>query len=364
MGDKLANVLIVFIMVVILGLGGIFYTKVADGENYALENSTTYSQMLQENGNTALNQEDNDIIESIIDTNYTMGTKEYMELHNNRYYYKNLDDGAKAIYDAILNNIDKLKTGNAVINIDYDFREILNNGNGRIDNYYEDAINAVSLDVPYLFYINFSKMELRVETKTNIFGATYKLYINSGGNENYFADGFDTSTQVDVALSQIELAKEQIKTTINGTDYDKVCSLHDLLIEYMEYSNASNQKATIYGGLIEKKGVCEAYARIYKTILDEMGIENILVTGTATNSNKITEEHMWNDVKLNGKWYAVDVTWDDPIIIGGGHITSDIKHRYFLKGSQDFYTNHSEKLTISRSNKVFPLPVLDINNYR
>ena len=56
---------------------------------------------------------------------------------------------------------------------------------------------------------------------------------------------------------------------------------------------------------------------------------------------------MWNYVKLDGKWYAVDTTWDDPVIVGGGIASEETKHRYFLKGSKDFYKNHEEKFTIS-----------------
>lgn len=98
----------------------------------------------------------------------------------------------------------------------------------------------------------------------------------------------------------------------------------------MYYNSDSNQKATVYGALVEAKGVCEAYSRAYKYILDDLGIENILVTGTAVNSTGVSEEHMWNYVKVNGKWYAVDVTWDDPIVVGGGTLSEETKHKYFL----------------------------------
>ena len=98
----------------------------------------------------------------------------------------------------------------------------------------------------------------------------------------------------------------------------------------MYYNSDSNQKATVYGAFVEAKGVCEAYSRAYKYILDDLGIENILVTGTAVNSTGASEEHMWNYVKVNGNWYAVDVTWDDPIVVGGGTLSEEAKHKYFL----------------------------------
>ena len=131
----------------------------------------------------------------------------------------------------------------------------------------------------------------------------------------------------------------------------------------MEYDMSSNNKANVYGAMVEKKGVCESYARTMKYILDDMGIESILVTGTATNSNGRTEDHMWNDIKVDGNWYALDATWDDPVIIGGGKANDEIKHRYFLIGSRDLYKNHSEKLKISEAGRTFSLPKLSMNNY-
>lgn len=377
MEDKLANVLIVFIMVIILGLGGIYYAKVVGSHNYSLENSISYSEMVQENGNTVDtnvstikddSKENKVTIDVTVDNNtniYGQNNNKSGYRYNNRYYYNNLSEPSKAIYDAIVNNIEKLKNGNETINIDYDFNTLLNNGNGQdeLNDYYDDAINAINLDVPNLFYLDFSKMYLNIERTSSLFSTKYKLFINSGKYENYFTNQFNSSSQVEVAVSQVDAAKNQVKTVMTGSNYNKAKALHDWLIEYMYYDSSSGQKATVYGALIEKKGVCESYARTYKYVLDELGIENILVTGTATNSNGITEDHMWNYVKLDGKWYAVDATWDDPIVLGGGTASDEVKHRYFLKGSQDFYKNHTEKLTISSSGKIFALPKLELINY-
>lgn len=126
------------------------------------------------------------------------------------------------------------------------------------------------------------------------------------------------------------MLKMKLRKELCGTDYAKLRIVHDYLIDNMYYSSDSSQKASVYGAFLEKKGVCEAYSRAYKYILDDIGIENILVTGTAANSNGASEEHMWNYVKVNGNWYAVDVTWDDPIIIGGGTLSDESKHKYFL----------------------------------
>lgn len=133
-------------------------------------------------------------------------------------------------------------------------------------------------------------------------------------------------------------------------DYEKVKALHDWIIENIEYDqNMQNvNRYNIYGALIDRKVVCEGYAKLFKYILDNVGIECVLVSGTAVNSEGQNERHMWNYVRIGGNWYAVDCTWDDPIIIGNGKVGNDVKYKYFLRGS-DFYRDHTEEPITEKS---------------
>ena len=56
--------------------------------------------------------------------------------------------------------------------------------------------------------------------------------------------------------------------------------------------------------------------------MDMLGIENYTISGKAGN-----DQHIWNVVKINGDWYQVDVTWDDPLIEGGGKLTDENRYR-------------------------------------
>lgn len=205
--------------------------------------------------------------------------------YNNRYYYNQLDGYSKAIYDAVANNMDRLKYGTYTINIDYDFSGLLSqaDGNTKLKGYYNDAINALNLDVPSLFYIDFSKMSLNIEQSRSLFSTKYKLYINSGINANYLSDSFSSATQVIDAISKVENAKDNVIRYFSGDEYNKIKSAHDWIIDYLRYSSTSENKVTVYGALIERKAVCEGYARTYKYILDELGVTSILAI---RNSNK------------------------------------------------------------------------------
>ena len=48
------------------------------------------------------------------------------------------------------------------------------------------------------------------------------------------------------------------------------------------------------------------------------------VEGTAYNG---TSDHAWNQIRLDGEWYCVDVTWDDPVT--SGRVSEQTAHRYF-----------------------------------
>jgi len=118
------------------------------------------------------------------------------------------------------------------------------------------------------------------------------------------------------------------------TAYDKELAVHDWMIEWGSYDSdtlSHQQNAepnpdhdNPYGFLIGKKGICLGYTSTFQLFMDLLGIECITVHGTAYSK---TEEHAWNMVKLEGEWYCVDVTWDDPTTYSS--VSALTAHRYF-----------------------------------
>ena len=75
------------------------------------------------------------------------------------------------------------------------------------------------------------------------------------------------------------------------------------------------------------------------------------------------ESHAWNYVQMDdGKWYAVDTTWDDPVI-AGSNLTDRLRYKYFLVGSTRFVSNHEEDGDVSHTGQKFTYPVLSTNDY-
>ena len=72
------------------------------------------------------------------------------------------------------------------------------------------------------------------------------------------------------------------------------------------YPDAWECISALEGRSGDRGPVCEAYSRAFKVLCDESGIPCVLVDGDAGGP------HMWNYVQLDGAWYGVDVTWNDP----------------------------------------------------
>lgn len=90
--------------------------------------------------------------------------------------------------------------------------------------------------------------------------------------------------------------------------------VHDYIIEKCEYldPNEGLIYSSSYGALVKGEAACEGYSKAAKLLLDRLGIENAIVSGNADNGEG-SGAHMWNIVKVNGNYYHLDCTWDDPV---------------------------------------------------
>lgn len=82
-------------------------------------------------------------------------------------------------------------------------------------------------------------------------------------------------------------------------------SVHDYLVVHTAYDEFLKVR-TGYDLLVSGKTVCAGYTEVYRELLRMAGIPCVSVVSEPM-------EHTWNLVCLDGKWYHVDVTWDDPV---------------------------------------------------
>lgn len=128
-----------------------------------------------------------------------------------------------------------------------------------------------------------------------------------------------------------------------GSDYDKALFIHDYLVEHTAYDlQGSLQDGfqlchTAYGALVKHSAVCMGYSAAYQYLLRELGVHCMYAGGTVRESAQsalkskypqMDGSHVWNCVELDGEYYWVDVTWDDPLDQNGQEIGGPVRHEY------------------------------------
>ena len=305
-------------------------------------------------------------LEKIKDNENANAQIEQNSQKNDKYFYNQLEEESKIIYTIFENNKENMKTGTYRIELGNSFSSLLQQADGQeqLGKYYQSAIEAYTYDNPEVFYLSPNKMYLNIETTTKGKNVTHYVYINSGNESNYLIDEFSSKEQINQALEEIEQIKNQIVQNRKTSTYDNIKMVHDYLVENIEYDTSltGNHIYNIYGAMVSGKAVCEGYARSFKYLMDALEIPCTLVIGKGTNSEGQTENHAWNYVQIDGVWYAIDATWDDPVS-NTGWVSQSNKYRYFLKGSKDILKDHIPTNTFTEGGKYFNYPDLNSENY-
>ena len=116
-------------------------------------------------------------------------------------------------------------------------------------------------------------------------------------------------------------------------DYDKELIIHNWITGWADYDNEANNNApdaapdpdndNPYGLFFSRKAICSGYSSTFQLFMDLIGIECITVSGTSGDAHN---EHAWNMVNIEGEWYHVDLTWNDPF---GIEPTDEVRYKYF-----------------------------------
>lgn len=134
-----------------------------------------------------------------------------------------------------------------------------------------------------------------------------------------------TKEQIDYVNSQIEnFIKNNINTSMS--DQDKIKAFHDYIANNTRYDQSVKtvedklalSSYNAYGLLVNHKAICGGYTDALAIYLNMLGYTNYRVA---------TNEHIWNLVNINGTYYHIDLTWDDPVTSNG---SDQLLHDYFL----------------------------------
>ncbi len=117
--------------------------------------------------------------------------------------------------------------------------------------------------------------------------------------------------------------------------------IHDYIVENCEYKIVESEHvySSAYGALVNGEAACEGYSKAAKLLLDMGGIESSVVSGISLDFDGEQDPHMWNVVKINGSFYYLDCTWDDPVSNDGEEY---VTYTYFNVSDDMISSTHSD----------------------
>lgn len=201
------------------------------------------------------------------------------QLSVGKYAYEHLDEQGQVIYDemltAILNHEEKIRLSTTDLDL------------------MRKAYTAVCGDYGGLFWVEgyvFTRYTKGEELVSLEFAPKYTM----SEEERKI-----TQAQIDEV---VEIWMNGI--SINDTDYDKAKYVYELLALNTEYVQDATDSQNIISVFIKQQTVCQGYACAVQYLLGQLGIQSVIVSGTA-----LGDAHAWNLICLDGEYYYMDATW-------------------------------------------------------
>ena len=133
------------------------------------------------------------------------------------------------------------------------------------------------------------------------------LYVKTGETTGYISIDTEKCREClkrnNYIKKEIKKIVKKLKITKKTSEKDAIRKINNYMVENFNY-DYSYSNGSAYQLLKEKTGVCAAYADLFKDICGYIGIQAKNVIDTQQN-------HEWNIVRCNKRWYYVDVTWND-----------------------------------------------------
>ena len=226
-----------------------------------------------------------------------------------------------------------------------------------VDRYYYNTLDNEEKQFYIMFYNSSLKYEGSFEF-SNYFDKTkfdnaYYAFINDYPLYYWWGYGVETNTINGISIVKAnDFNKEEVENNCNtllstsnyilgqcmtNSDYDTIKNIHDYLVNNISYKKDNKNSHNIVGSLIENESVCDGYSLAFKYLAENAGYKCIMILGDAYN-DKGSEAHAWNIISINGHWYGVDVTWDDPTYDDGSE--GDPVYEYFLTTDEIINIDH------------------------
>lgn len=277
------------------------------------------------------------------------------------YYRENIKPDIRRIYDAIVKlNNDPSDTSKLKVTLQYGHSKEV------IGNMVSIARIAVKYDHPEFFWFD-----------NGLEGSIYWWYNSSSKKIKEFS--VSLSKPYRNYKKEMTAFNKAVNEFLKGIDTNQsdaavALAIHDKLIKQITYDqpllerHAMDYGHTAYGALVDNghgqknMAVCDGYSKAYAYLLQQVGIEAIVISGAAGENAKSAGSHAWNLVKLGNDWYEVDATWDDTDLT---KVARDYEKKYpgdyfvpiFWEAARD--ANYTKKVT----HYLYNVTTAQISNY-
>ena len=226
------------------------------------------------------------------------------------YYYAHMEDKAwRGAYRAILTGLEELRPSFPVPRMEME--EL-----GQI-------LFRLRLDHPEIFYAEGFSCRVHPAASSVEFLPKY-----------LFDKGKIREHQKALAARAAKLARP----ALDKSEWEKEEYIHDFICRNVRYDKLKKPYShEILGPLGQGVGVCEGIAKSVKLLCDALGLWCIVVISENNPDKGIRYRHAWNVIRVGGKYYHLDATFDNSL--GGDGV---VRYDYFNLDDKKIFRDHEQ----------------------
>lgn len=189
-----------------------------------------------------------------------------------------------------------------------------------------DVFFRLRLDHPEIFWAVSFRVKYYKDSPNHIFVPEY-LFEKSKIKEHQKA-----------LASRVEKLARPAK---NLSELEKEKYVHDFICENVFYDKLKKPYShEIIGPLGQGVGVCEGIAKSVKVLCDALGLWCMIAICGNNPEKGIKYRHTWNIVKVGGKYYHLDATFDNSLKKNYAGAQEEVRYDYFNLDDKSIFRDH------------------------
>ena len=224
-----------------------------------------------------------------------------------QYYYNQLNKAQQNTYHAIKTGLMSLAPSFQIPRLE--------------QNELADVYMMVRLDHPEIFY-----------------SVTFKYrYFKESGNAEMIPEYLFDKKKVQEHQKAMKARVEKLaRPAMKYSEFEKIQYIHDFICQNVRYDKLKKPYShEIIGPLGQGVGVCEGIAKSVKILCDALGIWCMIALSENNPEKGIKYRHAWNIIKMNGKYYHLDATFDNSL--GKQEM---LRYDYFNLSDKQIFRDH------------------------